>query len=62
MISSKLMHLVANRAQEIMGLIDMAIVHKGEEKRLAHLERAKTRLQALTALLQARVRESTKGR
>lgn len=59
-ISRKLMHTVANRAQEIMGYIDMAILNTKEADAIVLLEKAKKQLHLLIDLLQGRVRDDKK--
>jgi hypothetical protein len=58
-ISSELMHLVANRAQNVLGYIELAEIERDPRKRKKWFDRAREELHDLTATLQAQV-ERTK--
>lgn len=58
MISRKLMHLVSNRLQVILGSIDLAEIEEDQAMRALLFDKARTEIRQLTDLLNARVRET----
>jgi hypothetical protein len=59
-ISEKLMHQVAGRAQNILGYVELAEIEPDEKRRKEWFNRARDEIRDLTAMLQANVARGRK--